>query len=283
MSSSISDSVLILAGGGTYPALLAAGARRAGVRRIVVAAVRGMAGRDLARLADETVWFGLGELRRFLEWAGGTGIRDVVLAGQITPVALFRTRFDALARELLQSLRAKHAHSIYGEVSRLLTEHGLRVLPSSCFMEDHLPTAGILSARSPDARETADIEIGHALARRMSDLDIGQTVVIKDGMVLAVEAFEGSNDAIRRGARLGGRGAVVVKVAKAGHDMRFDIPVIGARTLPVLRRARISAISFQAGRTILLDRDELLAAARKWGIAIVAVDSGLPAAPVRPD
>ena len=113
-------------------------------------------------------------------------------------------------------------------------------------------------------------------------VDIGQTVVVKDGMVLAVEAFEGTNAAIRRGAKLGGRGAVVVKIARDGHDMRFDIPVVGAKTLRVLRRSSISALAFQAGRTILLDREEVLREANRLGIAIVALHTDLPPAPTRP-
>ena len=117
----------------------------------------------------------------------------------------------------------------------------------------------------------------------VSNLDVGQTVVVKEGMILAVEAFEGTNDAIRRGGKLGGPGAVVVKVAKDGHDMRFDIPVIGAQTIPTLKRARISALAFQARRTVLLEREEVIAAADRLGIALVAIDSGLPPAPVRLD
>jgi DUF1009 family protein len=283
MPSPLPEKLLIVAGHGAYPALIATGARQAGVRHIVIAAIRGMASRRLTRLADETVWFGLGELQRFLDWASCSGIRDVVLVGQIAPMALFRTRFDPLARELLRDLRAKHAHSIFGRASELLTERGLRPIPASCFMEAHLPSPGILSHRAPDARETSDIEIGHRIARQVSELDIGQTIVIKDGMVLAVEALEGTNCTIHRGGQLGGRGAVVVKVAKDGHDMRFDIPVIGAGTIPLLRRAHISALAFQAGRTILLDRQIVLDAAKRLGIAIVSLESNLPHAPTRPD
>jgi DUF1009 family protein len=282
MSTYLPEALLIVAGRGSYPSLLAEGARQAGVKRLMVAGVRGMAGRDLLKRADQSAWFGLGELERFLDWACACGAHDVALAGQIAPTALFHTRFDPLARRLLRELGAKHAHSIYGRIADLLTERGLRVIPASCFMEAHLPEPGVLSSREPDAREAGDIRLGHELALHMSELDVGQTVVIKDGSVLAVEAWEGTNQAILRGAKLGGRGAVVVKVAKQGHDMRFDIPAIGARTIPVLRRARIAALAFQARRTLLLDREFVLAAAHRMGMALVALDSGLPAAPTRP-
>lgn len=282
MNFELPERLLVVSGGGTYPEQFIAGARSAGVGHITVAAIRGMATRQTVHLADETIWFGVGELQNFMNWAEKQAIPQVALVGQITPSALFRTRFDALSRKILASLRAKHAHSIFGAVTDLLEERGMRVLPASCFMDEHLVAPAILSKRPPDEREKSDIKIGFDIALRMGGLDIGQTILIKDGMVLAVEAFEGTNEAIRRGGRLGGAGSVVIKVAKEGHDMRFDIPVIGALTLPHLRRARISAIAFQAGRTIFLDRKEFLDSADRWGMAVVAYDSGLPVAPLRP-
>ncbi len=274
--------LLLLAGSGSYPLLLAEGARAAGVRRIAAAALRGQTSRRLRALVDELRWFGVGELQSMLDWAASLHVPTAVMVGQITPTALFRTRFDPLSRSLLHALRVKSAHTIFGALTGLLAERGLRPIPASCYMERHLPAAGQLSTRGPDARELADIEYGHRVALAIGSHDIGQTIVVKDGMILAVEAFEGTNRAIRRGGRLGGPGAVVVKVARAGHDMRFDIPVIGARTIPVLRRARVRALAIQAGRTILLEREQVVAAANRLGIALVALDSGLPLAPTRP-
>ena len=282
MTSSPPD-LILLAGSGEYPFLVAEGARAAGVRRFAVAAIRGQAGRGLARYADEIRWFGVGEVRAILDWMRSLAIRDVLLAGQVTPTALFRTRFDDLGRSLLASVVAKNAHSIFGLITRLAEDNGMRVVPASCYMERNLPDAGVLSERAPDERESKDIARGHEVALSIGTHDIGQTLVIKDGMVLAVEALEGTNEAIRRGAKLGGRGAVVVKVARVGHDMRFDIPVVGAKTLSVIRRAGVSAFAFQARRTILLDREEVLRVANRHGIALVALDSGLPPAPTRPE
>ncbi|MEI8243987.1 MAG: UDP-2,3-diacylglucosamine diphosphatase LpxI [bacterium] len=281
MQPGVPEHLLLVAGSGSYPELLLDGARRAGVRRISLLAVRGMASRHLAAQADEVCWCGVGEYGRFLDWAQNCGAKHVAMAGQITPAALFRTRFDAAARELLRSLPVKNAHTVFGRTAELLAARGLQTLPSSMFMDDHLPPPGLLSRRPPDSREAGDIALGHRIGMAVCNLDVGQTVVVKDGMVLAVEAFEGTNEAIRRGGRLGGPGAVVVKVAKVGHDMRFDIPVIGAKTIPMLKRARISALAFQAGRTVLLEREEVIAAADRLGIALVALDSGLPPAPVR--
>jgi DUF1009 family protein len=277
MSAALPEHLLIIAGRGTYPLLLARSARAAGVARITVAAVRGMTCRELRRFADDCAVFGVGEAGRMLDWAVRNGIRHAVMAGQITPTALFCTRFDAFSRAILRSLTVKNAHTIFGALAEQLTARAITVLPASQFMDAHLPQPGTLTRREPDAREWADIRFGLDVAMRVCDLDIGQTVVVKDGVILAVEAFEGTNRAIRRAGKLGGAGAVVVKVAKTGHDSRFDIPVIGAETIPLLRKARVSALALQAGRTLLLDRDAVIRAADRLGIAIVAVDSGLPA------
>ncbi len=277
-----SNALLIIAGAGAYPSLLARGARAAGVQRIVMLALRGHTARAVRRDADEVECFGLGETERILAWIESLGIQEVMLAGQIRPAALFLSRFDRLARRLLQGLPVKSAHSIFGAVAELLEAHGLKVLPASTYMGAYLPAPGVLGSRAPDAREAKDIGHGQRAALALGQVDVGQTVVVKDGMVLAVEAFEGTNATIRRAARLGGRGAVVVKTARNGHDMRFDIPVIGAGTLPVLRRAGIRALAFQARRTILLDRERVIAAANRQNMALVALETDLPPAPTRP-
>jgi hypothetical protein len=243
-----------------------------------------MTSRRLAAQADEVEWIGIGEFEKFLRFmdkAASQGVRHAALTGQITPSVIFHTRIDKTAREILRAMPVKNAHTIFGKVSELLASHGLQTLPASCFMDDCLPAPGVLTQRAPTAAEASDIEIGHRAAMQICGLDIGQTVVIKDGMILAVEGFDGTNATILRGGKLGGSGVVVVKVAKDGHDMRFDIPVIGAQTIPVLKKARVTAIAFQAHRTVLLERDEVVAAANRLNIAMVALDSGLPSAPTR--
>ncbi len=277
--STIPESMLILAGRGTYPEKLLQGMRQAGVKRIVVLAIRGMTTRWLRHAADECYVLGVGELQRGLDYAQSTGIKQIILAGQITPIALFQTRFDKLSREALSALKVKNAHSIFGRVIEIFAENGIETLPSSYYMGECIPQAGVLTTRAPDAREWSDIELGHKIAMGVCDLDIGQTILVKEGMILAVEAFEGTNATLYRGAKLGGKGAVCIKVAKNAHDMRFDIPVIGRETIRILKKTGISAIAFQAGRLVLLERTEVLAAANRLGIAMVALDSGLPPAP----
>ncbi|HHU13619.1 MAG: UDP-2,3-diacylglucosamine diphosphatase LpxI [Kiritimatiellae bacterium] len=274
--------LLIVAGDGTYPACIAVGARKAGVQRITMLALRGSTARATAALADTCVWFGVGEIQRIFEWVTSMDFSHGIMAGGITPIALFRTRFDTLARTWLKELPVKNAHTIFGRIAIEVERVGIRMLPASCYMDEHIPGVGVLTRRAPDEREASDIAFGHRVACDICGLDIGQTLLVKDGMVLAVEAFEGTDRAIRRGGKLGGRGAVVVKVAKNGHDMRFDIPVIGAKTIPVLRRAGVSALAYQAGRLVLLDRPAVIAAADRMNIAIIGLDSGLPPAPLRP-
>lgn len=276
------DSLLIIAGSGTYPACVAAGARQAGVRHISLIAFRGMTDQATAALADEVAWFGIGEVRAIFVWAAKQGLTRSLMAGQIAPLALFRTRFDDLARTWLKELPVKNAHTLFGKIIVEMERIGIRALPASCYMDDFIPGAGVLTRRAPDERESRDIAFGHQVARDICGMDIGQTLLVKDGMILAVEAFEGTNQAIRRGGKLGGKGAVVVKVAKEGHDMRFDIPVIGEKTLSILRKAGVSALAYQAGRLVMLEQPKVIAAANRMNIAIIGLDSGLPAAPLRP-
>ncbi len=276
------ERLVVIAGSGSYPAGIVQGARRAGVSHIAVVALRGMASRATAALGDVSVWFGVGEARATFDWIEEQGFDAGILAGQVTPLALFRTRFDDLARQWLSRLPVKNAHTIFGTITAELERRGVRVLPASCYMDEAVPGVGVLTRRAPDEREMRDIAFGHRVACDICGLDIGQTLLVKDGMILAVEAFEGTNAAIRRGGKLGGKGAVAVKVAKKGHDMRFDIPVVGAGTIAALRKAGVSAFAFQAGRLVMLERRDVVAAADRCGIAVVGVDSGLPPAPLRP-
>lgn len=278
----VPEELLIFAGRGDYPERALEGARAAGVRRIRVLGVRGMASRRLLRLADEAAVFGVGELQRALDWLSASGVRHMMLTGQITPMALFCSRFDALTRRLLAALPVKNAHTIFGGIIREIEARGVRVIPASCFMGAHIPGVGTLTRRAPDAREAADIAFGHRAALGVCDLDIGQTLLVREGMVLAVEAFEGTNATLRRGAKLGGKGAVMIKVAKRGHDMRFDIPVFGEHTVRLCRKCGISAVAFQAGRLVMIDRPRVAELADRFGIALVGLDSGLPPAPLEP-
>ena len=274
--------LIVIAGSGSYPRLILEGARRAGVAQADVVAIRGSTDRATARAADHVHWITLGGISEGIRWVGANGYDGAILAGQVSPLSLFRGRFDGEIKSALASLPAKNAHTIFRKLIELFEAAGVRMLPASLFMDGHLPGPGPLTDRGFSEPERADIGHAIAVARDMGVHDVGQTVLVKSGMVLAVEAFEGTNAAIRRGGRLGGRGAVVFKAAREGHDMRFDIPVVGLRTLKVMRRSGVTALGFQAGRLVLLDREATVDYANRHGIALVGVDSGLPPAPLRP-
>jgi DUF1009 family protein len=281
-SAYIPDSIAVLCGAGIYPRLVVEGARAAGVKRVDVAAVRGSADWATKRAADSFFKFGLGEFHSGMKFIAGRGYDGVVLAGQINPLALFATTFDSVTLGWIKSLRVKNAHSIFGKVVEEFGKLGVKVFPASSFMDGHLPGEGLLTSRPLTPEEECDISYASAVVRDIGRHDIGQTVMVKEGMVLAVEAFEGTNAAIKRGGKLGGRGAIVFKGAREGHDMRFDIPVAGLKTLDAMRKAGASALAFQAGRLVLLEREKFIERANKFGIAVVGVKTDLPPAPLRP-
>jgi len=282
MDVKVPESLLIAAGWGLYPRLIAEGARKAGVRQITVLGFRGGVDRQLVKMADKVELLPFGSLGRFFERVNANHCDAVMLGGQIRPGYLFRARFDDLARAEFRRMKVRNAHTLYGRLADMIAERGIEVLPASLFMADHIPREGLLTKRAPDEREQAAMRLGLETGMAVCNLDIGQTVIVKDGVVLAVEGFEGTDAAIKRGAKLGGRGVTVVKVAKEGHDMRFDIPVIGMRTMALLRRCRIRTLGLQAGRIVILEQQQVIAEADRQGIAIQAVESGLAHAPTVP-
>lgn len=274
--------LVVIAGSGDYPRLVLEGAKRAGVPVADVIAIKGSTDRATVRAADHVNWITLGTVAKGIRETAARGYDGAVLAGQINPLSLFRGGFEAEVRQWLSELKVKCAHTIFSKLIEKLTEHGIRTLPASVFMDGHVPGVGALTVRGLSDAERDDVARGVQVARDVGAHDVGQTVMVKSGMVLAVEAFEGTNAAIRRGGKLGGKGGVVFKAAREGHDMRFDIPVVGLKTLKVMKKAGATALAFQAGRLILLDREEVIAFANRHDIAIVGIDSGLPPAPLRP-
>lgn len=270
---SVPESLVIIAGRGAYPVLLAESARAQGVKRICAVAFKGETRETLTALVDEIQWVHLGQLSPVLEALKTFAIPRAVMAGQIKPTHLFRVRMDSRMLTLLARLKERNAETIFAAVGEAFREVGVELEPASRFMEKTMPGAGVLGTRPPSAEEQQDIELGIRVAKTTSALDIGQTVVIKHGTILAVEAFEGTDATIERAGELGGAGAVVVKVAKCNHDMRFDIPVIGDHTMKVLKKAKIAVLAVEAGRTILLEREKLIEEARKQNLCFIAVPS----------
>jgi DUF1009 family protein len=274
--------IIVISGGGDYPRYIVEGARRAGVPRVDVLAVRGSARRATRMAADNVFTFGIGEIAIALDWLSSQNYDGVIFAGQINPMSLFRSRFDAKTKEWLKSLSSKTAHTIYGKLVSEFEKAGVRVLPASLYMDNYIPGEGALTNRLPDEREMRDLAYAETVAGDVGIHDVGQTVLVKEGMVVAVEAFEGTNAAIKRGGKLGGKGSVIFKAARKGHDMRFDIPVVGLKTLKVMKRAGVTALAFHANRLVLLERDEVIAFANRHNIALLGVKTDLSPAPLRP-
>ena len=269
----MSSALCIIAGRGVYPLELARSARAAGVDCVVAVAFRGETRRELAREVDAMRWVHVGHLASLLAAVGDLGAGEAAMAGQIKPSNLFLTRLDRPMRELLARLPRRNADTIFGAVGEELAKMGVTLTHAGRFMESRMPAAGVLTERQPTDEERADIAQGFELAKANAKLKAGQAVVIKRGTVIAVEGFEGTDRMIRRAGRVGGPGGVVVKVAQEDHDMRFDIPVVGVRTLKSMRRAGCRCLALEAGRSILLEREQVVEAANASGIALVAVEA----------
>lgn len=261
----------LIAGKGAYPRLLAESAKKQGIRRLFAIAFRKETDPAIEKFTDEVQWIHLGQLGSMLDALKQSGVKYAVMVGQITPTHLFRVRMDTQMLALLKRIPVRNAETIFGAVADELKSLGIELMPASTFMESHMPEAGLLSERAPTKTEQQDIELGLKVARTTSNLDIGQTVVIKQGTILAVEAFEGTDKTIERAGRLGGPGTVIVKLAKQGHDMRFDIPVIGLHTIKLLRKIKAGVLAIEAGRSILLEREKIIGEANKTGLCLVAV------------
>jgi hypothetical protein len=190
------------------------------------------------------------------------------MAGQIAPSHLFNLRPDFKALVLLAKLKERNAESLFGAVGTEMTKVGVSLISATTFLDDHLATLGLIAGPRLKPRHVEDLDYGFRIAKETSRLDIGQTVVVKNGTVLAVEAFEGTNEAIRRGGKLGKGAATLVKVSKPGQDMRFDVPVVGTKTLEVAAEAGIRIIGVEAGSTILLNRPKVCALAESLSITI---------------
>ena len=269
--SSIPYTLAIVAGSGVYPHAMVRGARAAGVSRIIVAAFQNETDPALAELVDGIEWMRVGQLGKLLAFLKNCGAKHAVMSGQIAPKNLFDLRPDLKALMLLGKLKERNAETIFGAIADCMSDVGVELLLATTFMEECLAPSGLIAGPALGRRETTDLEFGLRIAKETSRLDIGQTVVVKGGTVLAVEAFEGTNAAILRGGELGKKDAVMVKVSKPNQDLRFDVPVIGPLTLETARDARLSVMGVEAGKTLLLERERLVSLAAEYRISIVGV------------
>ncbi len=264
------DTLGIIAGNGVYPRELAKAARAAGVKKIVAAAFKDETDPGLAEYVDTIEWLRVGQLSRLLKFFAQAEVHHAVMAGQIAPKNLFDLRPDWKALLLLAKLEERNAESIFAAIADALAKAGVELLSATTFLEKDLAPAGLIAGPELSRREKKDIEFGWKNAKEIARLDIGQTIVVKNGTVLAVEAFEGTNDAIKRGGKLAGKGAVLIKVAKPNQDMRFDVPVIGLETIRTAVEAKVRVIAVESGKTLLLEPDAVAKLAGEAGISIFA-------------
>ena len=253
-----------------YPRLLADAARKAGVTKIIAAAFTGETDPGLAQHVDLIEWIRVGQLNRLLKFFNGHEVHHAIMAGQIAPKNLFDLRPDLKALLLLGKLKQRNAESIFAAIADELASIDVDLLPATTFLEDSLASPGLIAGIKLSWREEEDVDLGWKITKEIARLNIGQTVIVKNGTVVAVEAFEGTNEAIRRGGTLAREGAVMVKVAKPNHDMRFDAPVIGVETIRVAAEAKLRVIAIETGKTLLLERNVIVDLAAHSKLSIIA-------------
>src|SRR5215471_14374426 len=270
----------LIAGNGRFPFLVLEGARSQGIDMAVIA-LKEEASQDLAHSAKRLHWVSLGELSKAIDLMHREGVTQAVMAGQVKHNKIFSAiRPDWKLAKLLFSLPRKNTDSLIGAVAKVFEDEGIHLVDSTLFLKPLIPEPGLLTRRPPDEREAADIAYGLGVARQISAMDIGQTVVISDRACVAVEAMEGTDETIARAARIvNGKPLVVVKVSKPGQDMRFDVPVVGLPTIEQMKSSGATALAVDAGRTLLFDKIKLIEAADAAGIAIQAFPPGSMAEP----
>ena len=246
----------IIAGNRNLPLLLAEQARRMGVKRLVAVAFENETDPALAGLVDKIIWLKVGQLGKMISAFVAEGVTRCVMVGQIAPKNLFDIRPDLRGIALLLKLKEKNAHTVFSAIADELKRDGVELVEATPWLEPLMPQAGFHLGRKLSPAAQADVAFGFRMAKEISRLEIGQTVVVKSGAVLAVEGFEGTDKCLLRGGELAGKegGAIAVKVAREKHDMRFDIPCVGSQTMETCLAARISVLAFEAGKTLLLDR-----------------------------
>lgn len=264
----------IIAGSRSLPLLLAQQARASGVQRLVAAAVEGETDPALAALVDDIVWLKVGQLSKLLKAFGAWGVKHCVMVGQVAPKNLFDLRPDLRTMGILFRLKEKNAHTLFGAIADELKKEGIELIEATPWLKPLMPGRGFLLGHRLSVAQQQDVAFGFRLAKEISRLEIGQLVVVKAGTVLAVEAFEGTDKCLARGGELAGSsaGAVAVKVAKLDHDMRFDIPCIGAKTLEICAATGVSVLALEAGRTLLLEQETCAALAKRHKITLTTVE-----------
>jgi len=270
---SSADSIGLIAGNRSLPLLFARQARATGVKRIVAVAFEGETDETLSSLVDAVVWVKVGQLSKLICAFTERDIRRCVMLGQIAPKNLFDVRPDLRAMALLFKLKERNAHTIFSAIASELNKEGVELIEATPWLGPLMPAAGFQLGKKLSDSQRKDVEFGFRIAKETSRLEIGQLVVVKEGTVLAVEGFEGTDKCLARGGELAGRdgGAVAVKVAKLNHDMRFDVPCLGPQTLETCARSGVAVLAFESGRSLLLEHEVCAAIVERNKLAVLTV------------
>jgi DUF1009 family protein len=268
--SDLPTTIGMIAGNGLYPGIFARAARRAGTSHLVAAAFVDETEPDLVEAVDRLEWMRVGQLGKMIKFFKNEGVTRVVMVGQIAPKNLFDLRPDLRLLKMLSRVKERNAESLFAGIAGELEADGILLLPATTFLDDLLPGSGHICGPSLSARQEEDAAYGFRIAKAVSQLDIGQTVVVKKGTVLAVEAFEGTNEAVKRGGAMGKGEAMMVKVSKPKQDFRFDVPVIGPATIETAAMAGVSAIVVEAGSTLLLGKEDIFRLCLEKRVSLVA-------------
>jgi DUF1009 family protein len=262
----------IIAGNGSFPLRVAKLAKAEG-RKVVVVSHLDETEQNIEGLADHVTWIKVGELKKMIQTFKDHKVHHVIMAGGINRVNVFGgVKLDTRAAALLMRLRSTKDDIIMRGIADELSGEGIEILNCALYFKQCFVKTGVISKRKPSAEELTDIEVGKDAIVAMSAQHIGQVVAVREGVIVAVEAVEGTDKAILRGGELGGKGTVIVKCAKPAQDMRFDIPTVGIKTIETMIAAKASVLALEAERCLLLDEEEVVALANKHGISIVGIE-----------
>lgn len=259
----------VIAGNGAFPLEFVRGAKRNACKVFAVCHI-GETDKAIESLVDGAVWIKVGQLGKLISSFLSFGVERVAMAGGISRISLFKgVKLDVRGIQLLARIRSTKDDLIMRGIAEELEKEGIEVISCATFMEDSFAAEGVLGRCKPTATQRADIEVGVSALRAMSAEHIGQLVIVKDGVVVAVEAVEGSDAAITRGGELGGPGVVVVKFAKSTQDMRFDIPTVGCKTLETMVKVKANVLAIEARKTLMMEKEKMIELANKHKIVLV--------------
>lgn len=266
------DKYGLIAGNGSFPFMVLQSARQQNID-VVVAAIKEETSPEIESCGYAVHWLGLGELGKLLKIFRNSGVRKAIMAGQVKHVQIFGSSFPDLTMiRMLAGLKHKNTDSLIGGVARILEESGITLVDSTMLLKPHMIPEGTLTRRGLKGSEKSDVEYGRPIAQRIASMDIGQTIVVRDRAVVAVEAMEGTDAVIQRAGDLVHRKSLtVIKVSKPRQDMRFDIPVVGLSTIKQMTEFGATALVIDAQRTLVLDKEEMVKEADRQDIAVVAL------------